>query len=72
MKVNKKRNEIMNKFNEKYKVVICYKAYESIFEPNDSEHLCWEDYTSLEDFKKNYPDYEVIYVFNKSDSLKLC
>ena len=60
-------NEI--EFNEKYKVVICYKIYESFFETNDTEHLYWEDYTSLEDFKKDYPECEVVYVFNKSDSL---
>lgn len=60
-------NEI--EFNEKYCVVICYKTYESFFETNDTEHLYWEHYTSLEDFKKDYPECEVIYAFNKSDSL---
>lgn len=59
----------MTEFNEEYKVVICYKVYESFFEPNDTEHLYWDDYTSLEDFKRENPECEVIYAFNKSDSL---
>ena len=62
----------MNKFNEKYKVVICYKMYETFYEPNDTEYLYWDDYTSLEAFKKERPECEIVYVFNKSDSLKLC
>lgn len=61
---------MMTEFDEKYKFVICYKVYETFFEPNDTEHLYWDDYTSLEAFKKERPECEVVYVFSKSDSLK--
>ena len=51
------------------KVIICYKRYESTYEPNDTEKIEWIEYSSLSDFERNYPDYKVIFVFTKEDNL---